>query len=111
MGMPFYGESRRTLEKWRLAIPAKFQEGIGLSVFVAAAPKNRGLKILPGKFKPPKGKERMFHQVEVKRDDYSPRILIGEDIREQFHLSFKPDEEVLLVGCGDHLELYPAGSR
>lgn len=109
--MPFYGEWERTLDaKWRLALPASIHKGIGLSVFVAAAAENGGLRILPGTFKPLEGEERMFHEVKVKYDGDSPRIHIGEDVRRQFRISLKPHSKVLIVGCGDHLELYPAGS-
>lgn len=109
--MPFYSQWERTLDaKGRLALPARIQEGLGPSVFLAAINKG-GLRILP-KFKPPKGKERMFFQVAVKYDGTSPRILIGEDARRQFQIKgLRPGRKVLLVGCGDHLELYPVGSK
>ena len=108
--MPFYGRWERTLDaKWRLAFPAKIREGIGPSVFVTAAT-NGGLMILPGTFRPPEGEEMFFQEVSV-REGYFPRIVIGEDVRKQFDFRLKPHSKVLLVGCGDHLELYPAGSR
>ena len=110
--MPFYGEWERTLDaRWRVALPTKIQKGIGHKVFLAATDENGGLRILPGTFKPPKGEERMFHEVDLRKRSGSLLILIGGDVRRQFRFSIKPHSKVLLVGCGDHLELYPAGSR
>lgn len=112
--MPFYGEWRRALdEKCRLDFPAKICRRIGSPVFISSTSRLGGIRIFPH-FKPPKGKERMFREVDVKPHEtsYSVRMRIDADARKQFRLrGIKPGGKVLLVGRGDHLELYPAGSR
>lgn len=111
--MAFYGEWERVLDqKCRLEFPAKVVGKIGRTVLLASA-KSGGIKILP-RFRPPRGQEAMFCEAEVKphRASYSSRMLIGEDARRQFHLRrIGPRRRVILKGCGDHIELYPAGSR
>lgn len=114
----FYGTYSHTIDsKGRLIIPAKFRSLLG-ERFVIARILDKCIWIFPqqqwlifeNKLKSlpltsPKARaffRYVFSTVEVVETDRAGRILIPYVLRE--HASLK--EEVIIVGCGEHIEIW-----
>lgn len=114
--MPLRGECVKTLDsKWRLTFPAEFAE-VGLGVLFGPAANRELVRILPDTFKPPVNMANLYQRVKVRglktRKGYLPRVTFGKKVRRRFSLpGLKPHTQIRIVGCGDHLELYPADPR